>query len=71
MLAILRSLVSLIVLFTNSISYAAQTYTDQEIACIRVCREGAKCFGGPEARDNSSRCKKCVADCARAQKKNR
>jgi len=59
------------VLFTSSISYAAQNYTDQEVACIRVCRDDRKCFGSPEARDNSPRCKKCVSDCARAQKKNR
>jgi len=67
----MSALLCVAVLFSSSISYAAQNYTDQELACIRVCRDDRKCFGSPEARDNSPRCKKCVSDCARTQKKNR
>jgi hypothetical protein len=70
LVAKLTSLLILLgLLLASSNAYAAQNYTDQDIACLRVCRDERKCFGSSGARDNSPRCKKCVSDCARSQKK--
>src|SRR5215216_5743468 len=67
----ISSFVFLGILFATASPYGAQNYTDQEIACLRVCRDGGKCFGSSGARDNSPRCKKCVSDCARARSEKR
>jgi hypothetical protein len=48
---------------------AAPGYSDAETACIETCRKDAQCFGGPGAHDGSPRCKRCVARCTSAQKK--
>ena len=48
---------------------AAPGYSDAETACVETCRKDAQCFGGPGAHDGSPRCKRCVARCTSAQKK--
>jgi hypothetical protein len=49
-------------------SFAAPNYTDEERGCLDVCRQRDACHGGRGARDNSPRCKRCVAACAQEEK---
>jgi hypothetical protein len=48
-------------------SSAAPNYTDEQKTCLNACREREACFGGRGARDNSPRCKRCVAACSREE----
>jgi hypothetical protein len=66
---VLFAVLSLGSLFSSAGSLAAPNYTDAEKECINVCRERDSCFGGPGARDNSPRCKRCVAACAAEKQK--
>jgi hypothetical protein len=48
---------------------AAPNYADSDTVCINACRKADSCHGLAGAHDGSRRCRKCVADCNRAQKK--
>jgi hypothetical protein len=48
---------------------AAPGYSESDAVCVETCRKEAQCFGGPGAHDGSPRCKRCVARCTSAQKK--
>lgn len=66
---LLFSLFFLGALVASAGSSAAPNYTDQEMACLNVCRERDICHGGRGARDNSPRCKRCVAACSRERER--
>jgi hypothetical protein len=65
---VLLALVSLGTLAFSAASSAAPNYTDQERECLNVCRQRDICHGLPGSRDNSPRCKRCVAACAQEEK---
>jgi hypothetical protein len=58
-----------VTLLASATSFAAPNYTDQQATCIKSCRDRAQCFGTGGARDNSPRCKRCVAECSSKEKK--
>jgi hypothetical protein len=65
----LAALFCLGILTANASVSAAPGYSDSDTTCINACRKAESCHGLPGAHDGSRRCRKCVADCVRAQKK--
>jgi hypothetical protein len=63
----LAALFGFCILTASASVSAAPGYSDSQTACIDTCRKANACHGGPGAHDGSTRCKRCVADCTRAQ----